>query len=289
MTFTPLKAPDLPVSHFELALRLHTALTRLRLSYDYARDLDLDLWDFAVEIQELRAEGVSNNDLRWLVCKGFVLHADEITSLGDNRRTFQTIGRLNFCKRTCFVLTEEGAKLVLELRGRESNEHIPLLSANGCAHGDKENGPGGNGHRLVAFADADAETPLPQVPVLTPKNASPPSRPCWDRDRQELRVGTLIVKQFKVPAPNQETILAAFQEEGWPHRIDDPIPPHPDKEPKRRLHDTIISLNRNQRTPLIRFLGDGSGQGVRWEPTDHALWGAVGTNDHQGACAAPVH
>ena len=174
MTFTPLKAPDLPVSHFELALRLHTALTRLRLSYDYAGDLDLDLWDFAVEIQELRAEGVSNNDLRWLVCKGFVLHADEITSLGDNRRTFQTIGRLNFCKRTCFVLTEEGAKLVLELRGRESNEHIPLLSANGCAHGDKENGPGGNGHRLVAFADADAETPLPQVPALDPEERLTP-------------------------------------------------------------------------------------------------------------------
>jgi hypothetical protein len=31
------------------------------------------------------------------------------------------------------------------------------------------------------------------------------------------------------------------------------------------LHDTITTLNRHQKHRLIRFLGDGSGQGVRWE------------------------
>ena len=92
--------------------------------------------------------------------------------------------------------------------------------------------------------------------------------PHWDRDRQELRVGNVVVKQFKVPAPNQEMIIAAFEEEGWPPRIDDPLPPHPQQDSKRRLHDTINSLNRNQREELIRFLGDGSGQGIRWERTD---------------------
>jgi hypothetical protein len=63
----------------------------------------------------------------------------------------------------------------------------------------------------------------------------------------------------------QEAILMAFEEENWPPRIDDPLPVHPDMLPKRRLHDTIKSLNRNQKRPLIRFMGDGTGEGVRWE------------------------
>jgi hypothetical protein len=31
------------------------------------------------------------------------------------------------------------------------------------------------------------------------------------------------------------------------------------------LHDTINHLNRNQIAQLIRFTGDGTGKGVRWE------------------------
>ena len=98
------------------------------------------------------------------------------------------------------------------------------------------------------------------------RRASPAPRvvPHWDADLQELRVNGLIVKQFKVPAPNQEMVLAAFQEEGWPTRIDDPLPPQAEQDPKRRLHDTIVSLNRTHKHRLIRFMGDGSGEGVRW-------------------------
>jgi hypothetical protein len=88
--------------------------------------------------------------------------------------------------------------------------------------------------------------------------------PVWDRERQELRLGDVVVKQFKVPAVNQERVLAVFEEEGWPVRIDDPLPPIGDQDPKARLHDTIVALNRNQKHPLIRFYGDGTGQGVRW-------------------------
>lgn len=78
-------------------------------------------------------------------------------------------------------------------------------------------------------------------------------------------MGGVVVKQFKVPAPNQELILAAFQEEGWPVHIDDPLPPRAEQDTKRRLHETITSLNRHQRVRLVRFMGDGTGQGVRWE------------------------
>jgi hypothetical protein len=74
-----------------------------------------------------------------------------------------------------------------------------------------------------------------------------------------------LVKQFKLPSPNQEMILMALEEEHWPVRIDDPLPPSKKLDAKQRLHDTIKNLNRNQKQRLIRFMGDGTGQGVRWE------------------------
>jgi hypothetical protein len=94
--------------------------------------------------------------------------------------------------------------------------------------------------------------------------ASPGPAPRWDAARRELRLGSQLVKAFRLPSPNQELILTAFDEEGWPPRIDDPLPPQPHILVKRRLHDAIKNLNRNQRTPHIRFLGDGTGQGVCW-------------------------
>jgi hypothetical protein len=60
-------------------------------------------------------------------------------------------------------------------------------------------------------------------------------------------------------------VLNAFEEEGWPARIDDPLPPHSDQDPKRRLNDTIKCLNRKQVRELLRFHGDGSGEGILWE------------------------
>ncbi|MCA9067957.1 MAG: hypothetical protein KDA84_03490, partial [Planctomycetaceae bacterium] len=68
------------------------------------------------------------------------------------------------------------------------------------------------------------------------------------------------------PAINQETVLTAFEEEGWPARIDDPLPPHGNVNPRRRLHDTIKHLNKSQHIHLILFRGDGTGKGVIWEP-----------------------
>jgi hypothetical protein len=64
--------------------------------------------------------------------------------------------------------------------------------------------------------------------------------------------------------------LSAFQEDGWPHRIDDPLPPLDDIEPKCRLHDSIKRLNRHHKDRVIRFRGDGTGEGVCWEYVDVA-------------------
>lgn len=89
--------------------------------------------------------------------------------------------------------------------------------------------------------------------------------PRWDSIRRELVVDGQIVKRFRLPAPNQEAVLAAFQEEAWPPRVFDPLPPRTDQDSKRRLHETIKALNCRRLARIIRFRGDGTGQGVLWE------------------------
>jgi hypothetical protein len=92
--------------------------------------------------------------------------------------------------------------------------------------------------------------------------------PNWDPATRVLRVGKHIVKQYRVPASTQEAILAAFQEEGWPPHIDDPLPPVREGYSKDRLRDAIRHLNSNQKNRLIRFRGDGTGEGVLWDLVD---------------------
>ena len=91
------------------------------------------------------------------------------------------------------------------------------------------------------------------------------SLPRWCPDSKELRFDGKVVKRFRWRAMNQETVLTAFQEDGWPITIDDPLPPKMELDPKRRLHDTIKALNQNQEFAAIRFHGNGTGEGVRWQ------------------------
>ena len=91
------------------------------------------------------------------------------------------------------------------------------------------------------------------------------SGPHWDAETRELRINGHLVKRFKWKAANQETVLAAFEEEGWRRRIDDPLPPVPDQLSTRHLSEAIKQLNRSQKNSLIRFRGDGTGEGITWE------------------------
>lgn len=95
-------------------------------------------------------------------------------------------------------------------------------------------------------------------------------KPAWRAEVGEFSVGGVLVKRYRVPAPNQQTVLSAFEEDGWPDRIDDPLPLKPEREPKRTLHDTINSLNARQVNTLVRFVGDGSGEGIQWELVEGA-------------------
>jgi hypothetical protein len=50
------------------------------------------------------------------------------------------------------------------------------------------------------------------------------AKPQWDGQKRELRYGGQLLKRYHVPAANQEILLAALEEVGWPERMDDPLP-----------------------------------------------------------------
>lgn len=194
------------------------AMAMLLRAVQYSRERSVTPWEFAVELPSLRAAGLSSADLRWLLCQGYVEHAEECSLPEKEDRQFRQGGNI-LTERSCFILTEAGL-------GR-----------------------------------ASAWLPIPMLPERRGDRSVPKYHP----ELRELWFRGKMVKRFRVPAKNQELILAAFEEEGWPPHIDDPLPGKADLEPKKRLHDAIDRLNRNQK--LVRFLGNGTGRGVRWRAT----------------------
>jgi hypothetical protein len=211
---------------------LREALCMLMQASEYAAELGQDAWNFAVELEVLRTANVSNSDLRWLASMSYIEHAVETTRLADGGRNFRRTRPMIFPDGTCFVLTAAGSAAAGEICNPTSMAANDILEVP---------------RRRTAMPDES------------------PDRPQWDHQRRQVRCGGQVVKEFKLPAPNQETILTAFEEEGWPPRIDDPLPPVADLDPRRRLHDTIKALNRKQKHDVVRFMGDGNGEGVRWE------------------------
>jgi hypothetical protein len=95
---------------------------------------------------------------------------------------------------------------------------------------------------------------------------SPSPKPRWDQVRRELTFEGKLIKHYRQLAPNQVLVLAAFEEDGWPVKIDDPLPQSPGVVPKRRLRDTVRALNANHENGgLLKFRADGTGQGILWE------------------------
>ena len=216
----------------ELEPPLQNGLRELLRAYQLAKNAERDKWDFALELKVLRRFGLSESDFRWLVCRGIVEHAREMTQKQDLRRKFQSTNVLKFKKQTCFVLTESAAQAFL------GNGAASLTTT------------------LKLGADKKA------VEII----------PSWDSGRHELRVAEFLVKRFRWPAKNQETVLAAFEEERWPVAgVDDPLPPHRDAHPKQRLRDTIKCLNRYQQYPYIHFRSDGTGERILWEFTPKGI------------------
>lgn len=215
-----------------LPVRFKSAFAILVEAVEYAEQTNGNTWDFAIEIDRLRSLGISENDLRFLVRLELVDHASERTVSRGNGRQFVETGALSFTPRTCFILTPTGITATA-------------------------------GFRRSDLSSRKSTTPRLTTASKTDKD----DIPCWDSQRSTLSFQGTVVKHFKWQACNQARILAAFQEEAWPAKVDDPLTPTPSLDVKRRLCDTIKCLNRNQVNRLLRFRGDGTGQAVLWEKT----------------------
>jgi hypothetical protein len=206
-------------------------------AYRHAADSSGDPWQFAISIDELRSIGLHDIDLCWLLNKGYAEHGVETTIPGDQRRSFRTLPARIVCSRTFYTLAKEGFTALSRL-GLSPNH------AQGEPEPPREEHA--NGHEAAATGSVEP-------------------RPIWDGEQRELRFAGQLIKRFRVPAANQERILAAFEEEGWPAGIDDPLSPEGEQDPIRRLQATIKSLNRNQLHPLVRFRGNGNGDRICWD------------------------
>jgi hypothetical protein len=243
-----------------LSEQFRSALAILLTAFDYAEDSGVDRWQFAVEIPDLLARGAALPDLRWLLLRGYAEHTKETTTPGDPSRSFRPLAATSFPPDTCLTLTPTGAQ---NLRQVLCGEAAPNPPRSGAAPSPQPLTP------------SPLPSPSPQPLVPSPFRSPSPSplapspqaaqRPLWDPLHRELRYAGQVIKRYRVPAPNQELILSAFQEEGWPEFLDDPLPPVDEQDPKHRLQVTIKSLNRNQVAALIRFHGNGNGLQVFWE------------------------
>lgn len=229
--------------------KIREVLLLLLDAYECAVDVGASVWDFALEVKQLRERGLNDNDLRWLTSKGYAEHALETTLLGDVKRYFRPAGPLKFTGKSCFVLSAAGVDVAIFFRTEAQAGSTPESACESEGVASKPV----SAAIIQIRADADYGDPIPQP------------CPVWDSQRHELWLGNTLVKRFAQPSPNQEAVLAAFHEENWPACIADPLPPAPEIDPKRRLQDTIKALNNNQKTALLHFKGDGTGQGVVWE------------------------
>lgn len=220
-----------------------------------ASDVGADQWEFAVEISEFKRLGVTPTDLRWMVHKGLIEHGEEVHS--KNRLISYPVGMV-FSESSCFVLTSAGQKWVPEQE--DASYQLPVVD---CQNENQDASDVGESMATYRTELAPAKRNGRHSRNVRQEVV----KPRWDADTRRLCLGDSLVKQFKCPAENQERIIVAFDEEGWPPRIDDPLPPVAEVNPKKRLHDTINAFNRNQIEPLIRLKGDGTGEGILWEPS----------------------
>lgn len=208
-------------------------------AYRYAQDAHIDQWQFSLTADQLSPATVS--DLRWLIARRYARHSEEITTTEDSERRFRPLSSLMLPRNACLILSDEGADFLGKF-----TDHV-RISVKPCSL--SEAGPA---VPLADSMDGNSATASTSLKV-----------PAWNKDLRELRFGTVLVKIFRVPASNQELILSAFEEEGWPSHIDDPLP-ETGSDPIRRLQSTIKSLNRHQLSPLISFYGNGHGRTVCW-------------------------
>ena len=102
-----------------------------------------------------------------------------------------------------------------------------------------------------------------------PKAPAVPNKPSWTKATGkaigQLRYGGRLIRTLRLMTKptNIQQIVEAFEERGWPRRIDDPLPGianDPD-----RLRQALQSLNEG--LERIRFHAQAGGRAIGWAPT----------------------
>lgn len=86
-------------------------------------------------------------------------------------------------------------------------------------------------------------------------------RPIWDSETGTLRIAGTIARSVRVTAnpSNIQSILDAFENQGWAKRIDNPIDCSDDDQ---RLYQALRSLNSGLKK--LRFHAQEGGKAVTW-------------------------
>jgi hypothetical protein len=103
-----------------------------------------------------------------------------------------------------------------------------------------------------------------------------PPRPRWVAEDGELWCQGECLKRFRNDAAGQRRLLDAFEEAGWPRRIENPLPRDRKRNRKRWLHDTIGDLNRGWREGDCGSSATAPGRGC------------AGSRSHKWARIAPA-
>jgi len=101
---------------------------------------------------------------------------------------------------------------------------------------------------------------LNQLARLTRTPDCSAQKPSWVGERSALIRKGGDIRQFKAPEKNQKDLIEAFDRQKWARSLPDPF------NDREKLHKTITDLNKSLVPGTIRFGGDGTGEGVRWEP-----------------------
>lgn len=130
-------------------------------------------------------------------------------------------------------------------------------------------------NRLLLQLDDQLQDALaggfPAVSAVADAQSGGGLKPHWDNQSGELRWHGQIVRVVKPKATNVIALLDAFQQQGWPTKIENPVArpldPKFSRRPQEmynstRLHDTIKSLNTG--LTGLRFNADGTGGAVCW-------------------------
>ena len=237
---------------------LRDALWLLLRAYDYAKELDHDVWSFAVEMPVLSTAHLTTSDLRWLACKGYVDHACETTKPDDHERHFSRNGAAMFTPETCVVLTSVGC----------FSWNATFAAKQSC-HRHRQN-----------LAWPSAASPLPRMQPRPPEVGSRSTAIAFRWSGGEGIQAPLAQSRNGACGIRGRRLAGADRRSSQPG---------PNLDPRRRLRRHHKAMNRNQKRTLLASWGMAAARGFAGSRPPHRT-ATVATirPDPDRVCTGPV-